>query len=186
LGQYLFDDSHASVVVINYPPYVEVSIQTIIAEGSHPDCVAGAPGGKCTVVPSYSTADLTNNQRTLSTTARSVANYRITGGGGGGGGGGCNLSTPTAVTGFLVASCSPFPYTQHQIAWLDNCPAASSHYEIWYSQPDGQPYIQGWTTTVSNTPAYVSGANARVKVSACNGAICTPLSASSYLAVDGC
>src|SRR5690606_28289789 len=99
-------------------------------------------------------------QRTLSTTARSVANYRITGGGGGGG---CNLSTPTAVTGFLVASCSPFPYTQHQIAWLDNCPAASSHYEIWYSQPDGQPYIQGWTTTVSDTPAYGGADKVRVK-----------------------
>lgn len=179
----------------------------------------------------YSSWTGKNNQRALTTTALSVANYR-TGGSGGAppvlaqcndgvdndsnaltdypndpGCTGltdddesgapppppippppsCNLSTPFNVTGQLLGVCDPQPpYTHHRVDWSDVCPAATLFYEVWYSQPDGQPYTFGWSKSGQSSDAYVWGANSRVKVRACNGSSCSSLSSGSYLALSTC
>jgi hypothetical protein len=124
-----------------------------------------------------------NNARTLSQTARSVANY-VT-----------SPSPPTPVlnppinvTGFVTEICDSYGYggTSHLIFWNDdpqtNVPI--SFYIMWGSQPPGLPYQFGWTITSPQrfSPAWVWGADALAKLSACSTTQCSALSSSSYLA----
>jgi hypothetical protein len=99
----------------------------------------------------------------------------------------CNLSTPFNVTGQQIAACIPQPpWTHHSVGWSDVCPGATLFYEVWYSQPDGQPYTFGWSVSPQSTNAYVFGTHARVKVRACNAGSCSSLSSGSYLALSTC
>lgn len=99
----------------------------------------------------------------------------------------CNALVPPAnVFGYLVQQCVQPSWSQYRIHWLHACPTAVSKYEIWYSQPDGVPYIYGWDRTLPLTDAFVTGPESRVRIRACGAAGCSPLSTSSFLALDIC
>ena len=96
---------------------------------------------------------------------------------------------PTNVEGFLVQVCAagyPGTPTQYRIQWSHGCPQEVSQFEVWYSQPDGAPYIFGWSTTSPFTDALVEGASARARIRSCGLAGCSALSSSSFLSIDQC
>jgi len=108
------------------------------------------------------------------------------GGGSAGSGGSCSLQIPSNVIGSLVQACSPVPWTEYTVNWIDSCPTASAWYEIWYSQPDGSGYVFGWSTLALWSPTFVTGAHARMKIRACHSSGCSNLSSSSFLALQQC
>ena len=97
------------------------------------------------------------------------------------------LNPPINVTGFNLG-CVNGVETRHDLYWSDD-PATNvvvDHYEIWKSQPVGQPFIYGWTVYGPFSQSYVSGATARARVKACSGASCSAMSVSYYDAVPVC
>ena len=49
--------------------------------------------------------------------------------------GSCGLTAPVVVSGMITGICVPTaPYTEHYVWWIDACPSASTHYQVWYSQ----------------------------------------------------
>lgn len=122
-----------------------------------------------------------NNTRTLTMTARSLANYFIPPTSD------PVLYPPINLHGFNLG-CVPNGFTRHDLYWSDN-PASTitaTHYEVWKSQPVGQPFIYGWTEYAPYSPSEVSGATARARVNACSGANCTTLSTTYYDAAPTC
>lgn len=195
---YLFPDSHAAVIEQCHPgtPWIPgfcIYLKTVMAQAKPPECIGMGVECNQSALFSHGQSIVANNIRALTTTSLSVAHYRrgtgstVGGGGGGGGvGGPCILATPAAVQGEHVATCSPLPWTEYIVRWQDNCPSETIRYEVWHSQPDGQPYRKTGEAFIPNTPFYVYGADARVKVKACGPLYCTGLSTSSYLALDQC
>lgn len=105
---------------------------------------------------------------------------------GGGGGGGCSLQVPVNLTATLIGTCSPPPWTQYALTWVDTCPSASHNYEIHYRQPPTTGIWRfGWKAYIPSSPAFVKGANSRVKVRACNLLGCSGFS-NTVLLQDGC
>lgn len=122
-----------------------------------------------------------NNARTFGITARSVANYYEYPSGP------PILNPSINVTGFNLG-CVNGIETRHDLYWSDD-PATNvviTHYEIWKSQPVGQPFIYGWTVYGPFSQSYVSGATARARAKACSGAPCSAMSVSYYDAVPAC
>lgn len=121
------------------------------------------------------------NVRTLSITARSVANFYeypnvppV-------------LNPPINLYGINLG-CSDGVYTRHDLYWSDD-PATNvpiNFYEVWKSQPVGQPFIYGWTVFGPSSQSYVSGATARARVNACSGSTCSALSQTYYDANPVC
>jgi len=121
------------------------------------------------------------NARTLAMTARSIANFyeypsdpQV-------------LNPPINLIGYDLGCYDDF-YTRHDIYW-QNDPATNvpvTHYELWYEQPIGQPYVYGWTSYAPYTPSYVWGATARDRIKACSGPSCSAMSASFYDAAPTC
>lgn len=94
---------------------------------------------------------------------------------------------PTNVYGVQVQQCYPgTTYSHYRMYWNHACPSYVSNYEVWKSQPDGVPFVFGWTTTGSTTDLIVQGSNGRVRVRACGVWGCSALSSSSFVAVDIC
>lgn len=188
VGYYLFEDSHATVAIWGSGDRI-LGTKTIMAIGNPQPCIdAGIQCGTANFF-SLSAAQGMNNTGTLRRTAESVANYYTsTSGGSGGPGdpgspGNCSLLAPTLVDGNIVNRCTTSILTEHFVYWLGDCPI----YNIWYSQPDGGPYVFGWNRVINNSPVFVGGANSRIKVQACNDSgQCSPLSSDSYLATYDC
>lgn len=121
------------------------------------------------------------NVRTFDQTALSVANYRT------GSPPPPVLKAPVNVSGYQVAACNPPPWTEHFVTWQEGGSTAPVEwFEVWYSQPDGWPYVYGWSRIFENSPVFVTGAHSRIKVRTCNSSVCTVLSSSSYLATSNC
>jgi hypothetical protein len=126
------------------------------------------------------------NARAFKTTARSVANYRV-----------APTPTPSSpvlfppinVHGFLISNCVS-GWTRHQVHWAPD-PRTTAQvvtYEVWYSQPPGQPVTYGWNVPAIQefSDAYVIGADSRIYAKACTTTECSHLSVSSYLAQFTC
>lgn len=122
------------------------------------------------------------NVRTLSMTARSVANFYeyptneppI-------------LNPPINLYG-IDLGCVDGVNTRHDLYWSDD-PATNvpvDRYEVWKSQPIGQPFVFGWTVYGPFSQSYVSGATARARANACSGATCSALSQTYYDAAPAC
>jgi hypothetical protein len=97
----------------------------------------------------------------------------------------CGLTAPVVVSGMVTGVCAPPPYTEHYIWWTDVCPSASTHYEVWYTQ-NYSLYYYGWSKVGPQTYLQVSGPHADIKIKACNGGVCSGLSADSYFAYSQC
>lgn len=122
-----------------------------------------------------------NNKRTLAWTARSLANFFAYPPGP------PVLNPPINLIGYNLG-CVNGVDTRHDLYWADD-PATNitpTHYEIWKSQPVGQPFIYGWTAFPLFSQSYVSGVTARARVNACSGPACTALSTSFYDADPVC
>lgn len=192
-GYYLNSDSHAHVRAVTIGSRTLV-FMSILAEATPPDC-SNIYDQACVPESVWSSSSGTNNYSTLADTASSVANYRratVTSGGSGGspgsgGSGGCSVQAPTTVSGLRLVACTSNFATQHTVTWADDCPSATVFYEVWYSQPIGQPYLPGWIVGAQNTPAFVWGEDALIKVKACSSpGVCSGLSSSAYLASYDC
>lgn len=172
--QYLFNYSHAFAIVSQYQGLL-FGFKSIVAECSPTACTTA--GVSCSTLPVYSSSGNTNNFATFEVTAMSVANYRTSSGGSS-----CGLQAPINIVGNLVSACSPYPWNQHFVSWQHQCPAQVNLYWIWYSQPDGSPVQLGWSTSLPSTPAFITGANSRIRIQGCGSSGCSPLSSGSYLA----
>jgi hypothetical protein len=130
--------------------------------------------------PGFGTPDA-NNRRALAMTARSLANYYeypsnppV-------------LYPPINLIGYNLG-CVNGVEMRHDLYWQDD-PATTANvtsYEIWKSQPVGQPFVYGWTVYAPFSQSYVSGAPARARVNACSGTTCSALSSSFYDAGLSC
>ena len=178
---WLNPDSHAWALSIYLPPPINqwFASRTNIAEDlGPPDCQV-----PCNPVNAYSGVPGTNdNLVTLTQTAVSVANYRVTPPPT------CQVETspPDDLSGYLIGICFPPPWTAHLIQWDGQCAADTSWYEGWASQPIPQPYAYEWSTTAEFSGVFVHGASANVKVKACNSDACSNLSSDTYFAGSFC
>ena len=184
-GDRLYSDSRAYLIylTINIDPYGQIQLLYGTALVDPPSDATGVVDN----FRLYSRSsdgfgdDDHENVRTLKTTARSAANYyeyptapQV-------------LNPPINVIGYNLG-CYDNYYTRHDLYW-QNDPATNvpiSHYEIWYEQPIGNPYVYGWTTYSAYTPSYVSGATARDRVKACSGQTCSAMSSYFYDAAPTC
>jgi hypothetical protein len=166
---YLFFDSHAYHFVSAIPPIV-FNIRSIMS--------TPIPGSFNTMVFSQTTGQ--DNMRTLNTTAQSVSNYRAPPPPS------CSIAVPDEFFGLLTGVCNPSPWTSHSLSWDDGCPEESTSYVVWGEQPIGYGYFPRWTTVLQSTPIYVAGANANIKVQACNSSECSPVSSETYHASSNC
>ncbi len=97
----------------------------------------------------------------------------------------CGLTAPIIVSGLLTGVCVPtYPYTSHLLSWIDVCPSAKTHYQVWYNQSGWDVF--GWNTPIPINNIYVYGANATMKIKSCNGPVCSSLSSDNYYAISGC
>jgi hypothetical protein len=186
----LYADSRAYMRLVFEPWPINLTYDWATAVVSNGECPA--LGGDFCIHQSYYSRNAPEhgngnqqNARTFNITAKSVANYitpptpptPI-------------LNPPINVHGFLISNCDPPGWTRHQVHWSDD-PQTNvqiTAYEIWHSQPPGQP-VQ-FTGTISPfqqfSDIYVTGANSQIYVKACSNAQCSALSASSYLAQFTC
>lgn len=181
-GGRLYPDSRAWINFLNIPEYSLLTyIGTALAD------LSDRQFGDYPLVNllEYSRAgshgDGHDNARTLSMTARSLANFYeypptppV-------------LNPPINLTG-VNFGCVNGVETRHDLYWSNDpgTTAEITHYEIWKSQPVGNPFVYGWTVYSAYTQSYVSGATARARVNACSGAQCSALSASYYDATLAC
>jgi Metallo-peptidase family M12B Reprolysin-like len=168
---------------------IQFGLSTAVADPL--DCAPPLGVNDCTFMSQYSRPEpfvgntTHNNTRTLGIVAESVANYRQ-------GIPFVVLNPPVNVSGYLIEiNCNWIPpYSGHIVTWQDdpqtNVPVTG--YDIWYSQPAGFPFQYAWSIPYSQkyTPAYVWGANAAFRVSACSTTQCSGQSLSSYLAISFC
>jgi hypothetical protein len=179
----LYADSRAYSYAIYFPYGGGLLVSTTM--GDRNECSTS-----CTISSQYSKNGQygdgsRQNARTLDIVAKSVANYisapspptPI-------------LNPPINVTGYLITSCVSPNATRHQVFWNDDpqTNVAVSTYQVWYSQPPGQPYVYGWSLPYAQkfSDVYVGGANSEIRVNACTTSQCSALSASSYLAQWTC
>ena len=165
-GERLYSDGRAWINFINLPEFsLVLYIGTALADlsdrefGPYP----------LTNLLEYSRVgsygdDAHENARTLSITARSLANFYeypptppV-------------LNPPINLTG-VNFGCVNGIETRHDLYWSNDpgTTAEITHYEIWKSQPVGNPFVYGWTVYSAYTQSYVSGATARARVNACSG-----------------
>ena len=94
---------------------------------------------------------------------------------------------PIAVSG-SSQGCVGNGFTRHTMRWTadpSNPPGLVVRYEIWYEQ--GFPGFRfGWSTSSTQTPAFVRGAPATARIRACSATRCSGLSAASYVATSVC
>lgn len=153
------------------------SIQDATVTTSNTDCSSD----KCNWHPYYSTKynaaygnNEHNNRRTIDITARSVANYMQ---------GEIVLAKPGFLWGTVVDACNAAGETEHRTYWSEggsNVPI--EFYEIWAQQGISENYQYQWFVTGTQTPGFVKGADAYVKVKACYKDQCSELSDNFYLA----
>lgn len=176
-GRYLFDWSHASAsVFLSFSAGGLIGSKTVGAENENPPLCSTAMV-QCTYSNLFSKqANVADNEGTFDVTAKSVANYRVgspgstgggTTGGGGGGSGSCSLQAPVALTSTLVGFCSPAPYTQYTLTWIDLCPNATSYYEVESRQPVSSPWVFEGQVIAPASPVYINGPPGDVRVRAC-------------------
>ncbi len=182
LNAWLHNYSHAEseYISIPFPVGVDIYLRTIMANPGNSICGAAAGCMLTNVFSDGNPVSTRHNLNTLAVTALSVANYRTAQGGG------CNLTRPNNLVGSLIQVCAPSPWTRHFLAWNDDCPAETDFFQLFVSQPVGQPYLYGWTAVIQSSDVYVYGANANIKVRACNAGGCSPLSTQTYLATSQC
>jgi len=128
-----------------------------------------------------------HNRLTMATTAKSVANYRVAASAAPPPPApwpppsppGCSLQVPATPVVTLRASCDPYPWTSYNYWWFDQCPSATSYYQVEDSQPVGAPYVITGTTFSPYTTIFVTGAAGTIRVRACNGAGCSAPSSTS-------
>jgi hypothetical protein len=117
-------------------------------------------------------------RNTLLATASSVARYReVT----------CPLSTPFAVGGYILDICyGGYLETRHRVVWGDLCPQTTDSYELFRQQPVGYGAFSYFGTIYNplllQATVLVNGADSAIKVNACEGNSCTPMSISTYFA----
>jgi hypothetical protein len=174
-GGRLYSDARAYVELLNIPELgLILYIGTALADPEDVEPFALAP------LPQYSRNEPAvgdaghQNVRTLAITARSIANFyeypstpQV-------------LNPPINLVGNLTACESG--WTRHDV-WWQNDPATNvpiTHYDVWYSQPIGNPDAYGWTVYGPYSPVYVIGADSRIRTRACSGAQCSALSSSFY------
>lgn len=119
-----------------------------------------------------------NNTLALSVASYSVSLYRVPQQG-------CGLTTPVGVGGQIEDICYGGTETRHTVWWTDLCVDESDRYRLYKQQPSGTgSYSYFGTVLEPNLSTYVlvDGADSNIKVKACGGASCTPLSISKYLA----
>lgn len=168
----LYQDSRASThtVGLPYPPYTLV-YGSIMSDPE--DGILLRAYYYSQDFPGHGDANH-NNVRAISTTASSVANYYeypsvppV-------------LNPPINLYGFMTG-CQD-GWTGHDVFW-QNHPATNvpvTHFEVWKSQPIGSANVYGWTVYVPYTPAWVIGADGRMRVKACSGYVCSAISTSFY------
>lgn len=180
-SHWLYYDSlaYAFAQFISWPVNGWVAARTIMATPAATPCLA-APNGCAQTMTFSNLVASRDNVRTLATTAQSVANYRVTAPPS------CSITRPDDLVGTLTGICTPWPWTRHFMNWDDDCPEETIIYDVFGSQPVGSPYQYGWSTALRATEVYVYGANANMKVRACNAGQCSPLSSETYLALSLC
>ena len=102
----------------------------------------------------------------------------------------CDYSSkPYNVEGTLIQECAIIngvSWTPHRIRWAHSCPGQVDHYEIEFSQPDGDPYVFGWNVFSTSTDSLVIGSPSRVRIRACSGVSCSAPSNTTFLAIPTC
>ncbi len=102
-----------------------------------------------------------------------------------------HLVAPFNVAGILKQQCyidsSGVAWSLYDVSWSHSCPGEVAWYEVHYSQPDGSPYVRGWTVFQQSSEVLVDGPPSRIKVKSCvPGGSCSNLSSDSFLALDRC
>lgn len=100
----------------------------------------------------------------------------------------CGITPPIFVTGSIQDICwGNEGWTKHKMLWLDTCPSATDFYKTYAQQPPGDPsgyddFVDTVFAPIQQSIFFVIGANANMKVKACEGGNCSALSSSWYLA----
>lgn len=118
------------------------------------------------------------NDRAINATKASVALYREPPPP-------CSLTPPLFLSGYINNICYGGNLsTEHIVSWVDACPSASAQYDMYFKGAGtSQPYQYFGTRAVTWDDIYVSGADAYIKVNACDSfGTCTTLSVSRYYA----
>lgn len=186
-GPSLYSDSRAYIIAVEVNPQFPLNVivrGTALADDAD---LGGGSGFMLNNELTYSRNELgfgapeMNNRRALAMTARSLANYYeypsnppV-------------LYPPINLIGYNLG-CVNAVETRHDLYWQDD-PATTANvtsYEVWKSQPVGQPFVYGWTVYAPFSQSFVSGAVARARVNACSGTTCSALSSSFYDAGLSC
>jgi hypothetical protein len=183
-GDRLYSDGRAFIQFINLPE-VSLVLYTGTALADESDREYGAYPLAGSLEYSRNSAgygdDGHENVRTLSITARSIANFYeypptppV-------------LNPPINLYGVNLG-CVNGVETRHDLYWSNDpgTTAQITHYEVWKSQPVGNPFIYGWTVYSAYSQSYVAGATARARANACSGSTCSALSVSYYDAAPMC
>jgi hypothetical protein len=166
-AQGLYSSSHAFIRNYFNPNGVLIQVGTAIAQLTEFDtCFSPWDDTRCIRLLRYSSTDALygdsghNNKLALSETAQSVANYRQTPT--------LVFYPPVFVTGALAEICVNGGWTIHDVWWTDDSRNSipASTYNIWYSQPPGQPYTFGWSVPNQIESVAVYGANSIIRVQA--------------------